>query len=87
MSKEYIEALEDALLFIQEKRLSHQWGTTDITISSFETLRQKYCIVCGVINYYGENLDNICFGSPEANNAAIAAYNRRANTKFELKHG
>lgn len=74
---EYLEALEDALLFVREKAQAHEWKLTGIVINTYPDFSEKCCVVCGAINWGGKE-DGICFGNHEGELAINAAHNRRA---------
>lgn len=76
----YLDALEDALLFIRERNQKHEWLSTGIIIDTVDSFSEKSCKVCGAINWGGKE-DGICFGNSHAELAVIVAHNRRA---FEL---
>lgn len=73
----YVEALEDALMFVRENKAAHTWEYTGITVDVGESFPEKYCTVCGGINWGGKE-DGICFGNNLAERAVIEAHNRRA---------
>jgi hypothetical protein len=75
---DYLDALEDALLFVREKKAPHQWERDGIIVGGYPGFEQKHCMVCGGINWGGKE-DGICFGKHEAENAVVAAHNRRAS--------
>lgn len=75
--QEYLDGLEEALLFVREKKQLHQWVETGWVIDTIESFNQKYCSVCGATNWGGKE-DSICFGNKHAESAIIAAHNRRA---------
>lgn len=75
---EYLDALEDALLFAREKNQPHQWHSTGIVISTVLSFREKRCAVCGAINWGGKE-SGVCFGNLTAEAALTAAHNRRAS--------
>ncbi len=80
----YLDSLEDALLFARENKQPHQWQENGITIDTFEPFHEKYCTVCGAINWGGIE-DGICFGNNYAELALVAAHNRRAFSRMEVK--
>lgn len=75
--QDYIDGLEDALLYVRENNRQHEWEGSDITIDTVEPFEEKYCKVCGVINW-GGNEGGICFGNSKAEIGIIGARNRRA---------
>jgi hypothetical protein len=75
--QDYFDGLEDALLFAREKNQPHQWKENGVMIDAAEPFSEKYCIVCGAINWGGSE-DGICFGNHWAELGIIAAHNRRA---------
>ena len=75
--QDYLDGLEDALLFVREKKQLHQWEETGMVIPVGEPFLEKHCKVCGAINW-GGNEDGICFGNNQAEAGVIAAHNRRA---------
>lgn len=77
----YLDALEDALLFVHEHKQPHQWADTGIVIATASEFHEKYCSVCGAINWGGKE-DGICFGNHDAELGVIAAHNRRASKKY-----
>ena len=78
---DYLDALEDALLFVREKQQSHRWVGTGITIDTAESFDEKHCEICGAINWGGKE-DGVCFGRHEAELGIIAAHNRRASGRM-----
>jgi hypothetical protein len=82
----YLDALEDALLFVREKKQPHQWEGTGVTIDVIDSFPEMRCRVCGGINWGGEN-DGICFGNRDAELAIIQAHNRRASRNNIFKGG
>ena len=82
LDEEYLEALEDALLFVRENKRLHQWELNGKIIPVREPFAEKCCTICGAINWGGKE-DGICFGNHHAEIAVIAAHNRRAS-KFHL---
>lgn len=75
--QDYLDGLEDALLFARENNQSHQWVRNGITIDTAVQFDEKYCSVCGAINWGGIE-EGICFGNHHAEMAINAAHNRRA---------
>lgn len=75
--QDYLDGLEDALLFAREKNQPHQWVRNGITIVTAEPFDEKYCSVCGAVNWGGKE-DGVCFGNRQAEIGIIAAHNRRA---------
>lgn len=75
--QDYLDALEDALLFVREKKQQHQWVKSGRTVATATPFDGKYCAVCGAINWGGKE-DGICFGNGQAEEGIIAAHNRRA---------
>lgn len=74
---DYLNGLEDALLFAREKNQPHQWVANGIIIATADPFEEKYCSVCGAINWGGDE-GGVCFGNPFAERGIIAAHNRRA---------
>lgn len=79
--QDYLDALEDALLFTREHNQQHQWEENGIIIDTADSFSEKYCTVCGAVNWGGKE-DGICFGSNQAELAIIAAHNRRASNLY-----
>lgn len=77
--QEYINALEDALLFAREENQLHQWNETGIIILTNPSFPEKRCKICGAINWGGKE-DGVCFGNISAEQGIIAAHNRRVAT-------
>jgi hypothetical protein len=75
--QDYLNALEDALLFVRENNQPHQWEETGVTIDIYPSFDEMCCKICGAINWGGHN-DGVCFGNREAESAITAAHNRRA---------
>jgi hypothetical protein len=75
--KTYLEALEDAILFVRENEARHEWEDTGITIDTYPSFPEKKCRVCGAINWGGKE-NGVCFGNQEAEKAINTAHNRRA---------
>lgn len=78
--QEYLNGLEDALLFAREAEQEHQWEETGIQVDTIASFPEKRCSVCGCINWGGEE-GGICFGNNFAEQGIIAAHNRRALEK------
>lgn len=76
--QEYLDALEDALLFVREKNQLHTWKSTGIIIDTAPSFPEKVCVVCGEINWGGME-GGICFGIHKAVIALNRAHNRRAS--------
>lgn len=74
---DYLDGLEDALLFAREHEALHQWDETGFTIDTAEPFMEKTCLICGAVNWGGHE-DGICFGNKHAELGIIAAHNRRA---------
>ena len=75
--QDYLDAIEDALLFVREKNQPHQWAETGIIIDTYPSFPEKVCEICGAINWGGKE-DGVCFGNHSAEIAIVAAHNRRA---------
>lgn len=75
--QDYLDGIEDALLFAREKNQPHQWRDRGIIIDTNPPFAEKNCTVCGAINWGGKE-DGVCFGNRAAEQALIAAHNRRA---------
>lgn len=75
--QDYLDALEDALLFVREKNQPHQWIENGVMIATTAPFPEKHCAVCGAINWGGKE-DGVCFGNDIAELGIIAAHNRRA---------
>lgn len=84
LSIDYLEGLEDALLFVREEKAAHQWKRTGITITTNPPFPEKRCAVCGGINWGGRE-DGICCGNRFAETAITAAHNRRAGRCWRQK--
>lgn len=78
LGKNYLEGLEDALLFAREEHQPHQWVENGVVIATDPSFPEKRCAVCGATNWGGKE-DGICFGNLQAELAIIAAHNRRAS--------
>lgn len=76
----YLDALEDALLFVRENNQPHQWVESGVTIDTAEPFDEKHCAVCAAVNW-GGNDDGVCFGNHNAELGIIAAHNRRVFKK------
>jgi len=75
--QDYLDGLEDALLFVRKNKQQHQWVRDGVVIATLPPFEQKHCEVCGAINWGGME-DGICFGNRQAELGIIAAHNRRA---------
>lgn len=75
--QDYLDALEDALLFARENNQPHQWVETGVVFAVNPPFAEKRCVVCGAINR-GRKDDGICFGNHDAELGIIEAHNRRA---------
>lgn len=75
--QDYLDGLEDALLFIREENLPHDWVANGITIATAIPFAEKKCTVCGAINWGGKE-EGVCFSNHYAEEGIIAAHNRRA---------
>lgn len=75
--QDYLDGLEDALLFVREQKQPHRWVKTGITIDTVDSFSEKQCEVCGAINWGGAE-DGICFGNYFAELGIIESHNRRA---------
>lgn len=73
----YLDALEDALLFVQERSSPHTWQENGMTVLTNPTFPEKVCTACGLINW-GGNEGGICGGNASVPGAQVAAHNRRA---------
>lgn len=80
----YLDALEDAILFVDEHNAPHQREGTGITITTYPSFPEKRCTICGAINWGGHE-EGVCFGNRQAELAKIAAHNRRAVKGWEGK--
>jgi len=83
--QDYLDALEDALLFAREQNQPHQWVRTGVTITTEPTFSEKRCAVCGAVNWGGKE-SGVCFGNQQAELGIIAAHNRRAHRLWMEKH-
>lgn len=77
LGQDYLNGLEDALLFAHEHNQKHQWVESGITIDTYPPFSEKHCKICGAINWGGKE-DTICFGNSYAPQALVAASNRRS---------
>lgn len=75
--QDYLDGIEDALLFVREKSQPHEWTETGRTISVYPSFPEKVCRVCKAINWGGKE-GGVCFGNHKAETAIVAAHNRRA---------
>jgi hypothetical protein len=82
--QDYLDGLEDALLFAREKNQPHQWVETGWTIATYLPFSEKYCAVCGAINWGGGE-EGVCFGNSFAENGIVAAHNRRAFANWSMR--
>lgn len=83
--QDYIDSLEDALLFARESNQRHQWVETNIIIDVYPPFALMECSVCGKRGR-GDK-DEICFGSHGAEMGIMAAHNRRAFARRTKRHG
>jgi hypothetical protein len=83
--QDYLDGVEDALLFAREKKQHHKWEETGVTIDAFDGFDEKFCKVCGAINWGGAE-DGICFGNRYAETAIVQAHNRRAFKLTNERH-
>ena len=81
----YVDALEDALLFIRERNQPHQWRETGAIIDISPSFPEKRCRVCGAVNWGGEE-SGVCFGDRNAELAIVEAHNRRAALRRRAHH-
>lgn len=79
--QDYLDGLEDALLFVRDNKQQHQWIATGMVIDTLPSFDEKYCAICGATNWGGKE-DGICFGNFQAELGIIAAKNRRAFSKM-----
>ncbi len=84
LGQDYLDKIEDALLFAREKNQPHKWVETGWTVGAFPEFQEKRCEVCGAVNWGGKE-DGVCFGNYAAELAITAAHNRRAYARHTLE--
>lgn len=82
LGQDYLDGLEDAILFAHENGERHHWKETGMTIDTSPEFAEKKCTTCGAINWGGKE-DSICFGNKFAESGRTAAHNRRAFRHLE----